>query len=154
MNIRPFQLADTPILMQLFFETVHQINGRDYSPEQVNAWAPETMNREAWEQRMLQRSTFVAKHNDKIVGFCEIEPDGHIGCFYCHAQHQGQGIGSALLNHLELIASQQNLPKLYTEVSITGKPFFEHRGFRMIRVQQVEVRGVMLANYVMEKILR
>ena len=35
--------------------------------------------------------------------------------------------------------------------SITARPFFEKRGYRVIREQQVERKGILLTNYVMEK---
>ncbi|MBT7088103.1 GNAT family N-acetyltransferase, partial [bacterium] len=42
--------------------------------------------------------------------------------------------------------------RVYTEASITAKPFFEKRGFKVIKEQQVEKRGVKLTNFQMEKI--
>lgn len=38
-----------------------------------------------------------------------------------------------------------------THASITAKPFFESRGYRVLREQQVTRNGVILINYVMEK---
>lgn len=35
--------------------------------------------------------------------------------------------------------------------SVTAKPFFEHRGYKMIRKQEVIRKGVGLINYIMEK---
>ena len=36
--------------------------------------------------------------------------------------------------------------------SITARPFFEQRGYRVVRQQQVERGGVLLTNFVMEKV--
>ena len=38
-----------------------------------------------------------------------------------------------------------------THASITAKPFFQHRGYRVVRKQEVIRRGVALTNLVMEK---
>ena len=38
-----------------------------------------------------------------------------------------------------------------THASITARGFFEKRGYRLIRAQQVERSGERLTNYVMEK---
>jgi putative acetyltransferase len=35
--------------------------------------------------------------------------------------------------------------------SITAKSFFEKRGYKVLKKQQVELPGVFLTNYVMEK---
>ena len=38
-----------------------------------------------------------------------------------------------------------------THASITARPFFEARGYRVVRAKQVERHGVLLTNFVMEK---
>jgi putative acetyltransferase len=47
-------------------------------------------------------------------------------------------------------ADEANLKRIYAEVSITAKPFFERQGFKMITEQQVRLRGVTLTNFLME----
>lgn len=39
MHIRPYRSSDCPALAELFYQTVHAVNARDYSPEQLDAWA-------------------------------------------------------------------------------------------------------------------
>ncbi len=94
--------------------------------------------------------TFIAEDNGQIVGFAELEPDGHIGCFYTHKDFQGQGVGMQLLDTIVTQATQMQLSRLSVEVSITARPFFEHRGFTIVKSQEVECRGVKLPNFVME----
>ncbi len=38
-----------------------------------------------------------------------------------------------------------------THASITAKPFFEKRGYKIVREQQVERQGIFLTNFCMEK---
>ncbi|MHB1949598.1 MAG: GNAT family N-acetyltransferase [Gammaproteobacteria bacterium] len=45
----------------------------------------------------------VAVMDDKIVGFAELEDNGHIDCFYCHHEYQGCGVGSALMREIEVV---------------------------------------------------
>jgi putative acetyltransferase len=151
MHIRPAQFSDASVLTRLFYDTVHHVNCRDYSQEQVDAWAPTLTDRGHWQPQFLSQWTFVAEEGTKILGFCELERDGHIGCFYCHYQHQRQGVGSLLLQHLEAIALQRGIERLHTEASITAKPFFERWGFQVAQAQEVERHGVRLRNFVMDK---
>jgi putative acetyltransferase len=151
MLIREFMITDTQQIMQLFYDTVHRINIRDYSQAQVDAWAPEYMDGQKWIERMQDRMTYVAEENGKIIGFAELERNGHIGCFYCHADHQNMGVGTALFKRIQLTAENRDHQKLLVEVSITAKSFFEQMGFTAIAPQEVERRGVKLINYVMEK---
>lgn len=90
---------------------------------------------------------------EEILGFGELEASGHIDCFYCHRDHQGVGVGTALLAAIVAAAACLGVPKLFAEVSITARPFFERRGFRVVRELQTEVRGVTLVNYLMERFI-
>ena len=40
MEIRRYRSSDARGTAQLFYNTVHTVNGADYAPEQLNAWAP------------------------------------------------------------------------------------------------------------------
>jgi putative acetyltransferase len=153
MIIREYKISDTETIMKLFYDTIHEINIHDYTQEQVNAWAPEDMNYEGWHKRLQAKLPYIAENNGEIVGFGELDPDGHIDFFYCHSKYQRNGIGSKLLSHIENIAKLREIKRLYVEASITAKPFFENQGFSIVREQQVKCRGVMLRNYVMEKYL-
>lgn len=139
--------------MKLFYNTVHEINIQDYTQEQINAWAPENMDYEVWHKRLQAKLPYIAEDNGEIVGFGELEANGHIDCFYCHSKYQKKGIGSKLLSHIENTAKSQGIKRLYTEASITAKLFFQSKGFCIVREQQVELRGVLFQNYVMEKYL-
>ncbi|TBR61957.1 GNAT family N-acetyltransferase [Westiellopsis prolifica IICB1] len=151
MNIRKFHHQDTQEIMQLFYDTVHNINIRDYTPEQVNAWAPQYMNYRRWNEHLHSKMTYVAELDGKIIGFAQLEPDGHIDCFYCHKDFQGMGVGSKLLDTLQTEAETLGINRLFAEVSITAKGFFEHKGFEVINQQTVERRRVKLINYRMDK---
>jgi putative acetyltransferase len=153
MIIREYKLSDTKAIMNLFYNTIHEINIGDYTQEQVDAWAPKNMDYEVWHKRLQDKLPYIAENDGEIVGFGELESDGHIDCFYCHSKYQRKGIGSKLLNYIENTAKLQGIKRLYTEASITAKPFFENKGFSLVREQQVERRGVWLKNYVMEKYL-
>jgi hypothetical protein len=71
--IREFRSEDTPSIVRLFHDTVHKVNVRDYSIEQVNAWAPERADIEPWLERLGGGITLVAEENHAIVGFARLE---------------------------------------------------------------------------------
>jgi GNAT superfamily N-acetyltransferase len=152
MNIRHATPADAPQIVRIFYETIHTVNARDYTARQVEAWAPAVPDADAWATRKFPtRTTIVADDNGTIAGFGELEPDGHIDCFYCHHRYQRQGVGSAILARLEEQARTLGLARLFAEVSITARAFFEARGFSVVRPQTVVCRGVAMTNFVMEK---
>src|SRR5690242_5908128 len=86
-----------------------------------------------------------------IAGFAELQSNGHLDCFYCRKEFIGRGVGGLLLKSVEATARKLRVPALFAEVSITARPFFERRGFQLVKEQEVVVRGVSMKNYVMSK---
>lgn len=152
-QIRPYTIADTAAIVALFRDTIHHVNIRDYTLAQVNAWAPKELNINRWAEKLSQSLTYVAEANAQIIGFANFETTGHLDCFYCHKDFQGVGVGSQLLATIEATARSLKIQTLVTEASITARPFFEAKGFRVVTPQTVEIRGQSLINFVMEKSL-
>ncbi len=150
-EIRAYESKDAPEIVRLFYETVHSVNRLDYSREQVEAWAPKIPNAAAWRRRMAARKTLVAVANGEVVGFAELEEDGHLDMFYLRKDAVGRGIGRHLYRAVEREALDRGIGRISIEASITARPFFERRGFRVVRQQTVQRRGVGLTNFVMEK---
>lgn len=151
-TIRHYQEEDAEALWNIHFHTVRNINIRDYSKVQVEAWAPDVFDTSSWGKRMLGLNPFVAVMNDVIVGYTDLQPNGLIDHFFCHHQYQGQGVGKALMNHVFRVGEQRKVKRFYSEVSITARPFYEHFGFKVVQEQEREVRGQKLKNFVMEKL--
>ena len=151
MRVRAYEIGDTQEIIKLFYDTVHEVNIRDYTKVQVEAWAPITMDVELWTKKLKSKFTYVAEEGKKIVGFAQLESNGYIDCFYCHKAFQGQGIGTQLLQEIELKAHLLGIKRLFTEASITAKPFFERKGFNLVKRQEVERRRQKFINFVMEK---
>jgi putative acetyltransferase len=153
MNIRRFQPTDLDEVLLLFRQTVLAINARDYTEEQVSVWAPDETDRERLAPRLAVPYTLVAENAGKITGFGTLTEDGIIDFLYVHKDHQRQGIATRILSGLEREARLLGLSTLTTEASITAKPFFVKRGFRVIRKQVKEHRGMEFLQYLMEKSL-
>ncbi|GAB3524470.1 hypothetical protein GCM10027342_25180 [Photobacterium alginatilyticum] len=86
-----------------------------------------------------------------LVGYTDLQSNGLIDHFFCHHKYQGQGVGSALMEHVFAFGKQVGITRFYSEVSITARPFYERFGFSVVQEQLVEVRGQKLCNFVMEK---
>ena len=91
-QIRLYEPSDIDNLISLFRESVRRVARRDYTEEQVKAWAPDDIDREARAVRHPSRPTWIAEIDGKMVGFSDLERDGHLDCMYVHADYQGRGI--------------------------------------------------------------
>ncbi|MDB9375439.1 GNAT family N-acetyltransferase [Nodularia sphaerocarpa] len=153
MKVRRYEIGDTAEIMQLFYETIHEVNIRDYTKEQIDAWTSVNMDVAVWMNSLKSKFTYVAEDDSKIIGFGELEANGHIDRFYCHKDFQGQGVGTKILDKIELTARNLEIKKLFVEASITAKPFFQKKKFIVVKKQELERRGQKLINFVMEKVL-
>ncbi|GAX36716.1 GNAT family N-acetyltransferase [Nodularia sp. NIES-3585] len=153
MNLRRYEVGDTAQIMQLFYDTIHEVNIRDYTKAQVDAWTSVNMDVEVWMNSLKSKFTYVAEADGKIIGFGELEANGHIDRFYCHKDFQGQGVGTKILEQIELTARDLDIERLFVEASITAKPFFARKSFMVVKEQEVERSGQKFINFVMEKVL-
>ena len=151
LRIRSYEAGDAPAIARLFYETVRSVNRAHYSEEQVAAWAPAIPEADGWHARMSGRLTLVAEAEGGVVGFAELEEDGHLDMLYVHKDAVGSGVGARLYEAVEREALDRGLGRITTHASITARPFFERRGFRLVREQTVRRRGVALTNFAMER---
>ncbi len=151
MRIRNYEARDALEIVRLFFKTVRSVNRAHYSKEQVEAWAPTVPDPQEWHSRMAGRRTMVAEEGGEVVGFAELEGDGLLDMLYVREDAVGRGVGRRLYEAVERQALSQGSRRIFTEASITARPFFERRGFCVVCEQTVSRRGVELTNFVMEK---
>ena len=141
-RIRDYGASNAPQLTRLFYETVRKVNRADYSEKQVEAWVPSVPDPEEWRARMSARRTLVAEEGDEEVGFAKLEGEGHLDMLYLRKDTVGHGIGRQLYQAVEREAQSQSLERIFTEASITARPFFERHGFRGVREQKISRRDV------------
>lgn len=147
MQIRRYEPADIDEILRLFYNTVHIVNARDYTPEQLDAWAPQDADAAQWDASLRRHFAVVATEDGKIVGFGDITADGYLDRLFVHSDRVGTGVGKALLARLENAVSGA----ITTHASETARAFFEKAGYVVVRKQQVERKGVFLTNFVMKK---
>lgn len=151
MEIRRYRPQDLPAIAALFRDSVTGVACRDYSPEQIRAWAA------AWEELRHRGDffsslyTLTAWEGESLAGYGCITREGYLDHLYVHPDFQRRGVAAALCGALEEYAFSAGAGSITVHASITARPFFEKRGYRLVRERQVERRGVVLVNFAMEK---
>lgn len=148
MKIRKYQPEDSKVLAELFYNTVHFINAKDYTKEQLDVWANKNIELNKWNQSFLEHNTIVAIYKDSIVGFGDMDHTGYLDRLYVHKDYQGMGVATMICDKLE---ESYHGEYVVTHASITAKSFFERRGYQIIKEQQVKRNGIQLTNYIMKK---
>ena len=155
-RIRPYRPGDEDALAEVFFTSVREAGRRDYSEEQVRAWAtgcpdPSTFADRAGDGRLL---LVAVDTNDRVVAYADLENDGRIDHLYCRPTWIGSGVGSALYEAIESEARARGIQRLFVEASEAARRLFERNGFRVVRRNDLERHGVELHNFDMDKDLR
>jgi putative acetyltransferase len=117
------------------------------------AWAPNLPDADAWSKRLSSQMVFVCENPRQIVGFASVENDGHLDRLYVHPEAQRRGVASVLWASILDCARARNLNRVFTEASVTARPFFERCGFLAVYSQIVQARGVNMSNFRMERAL-
>ncbi|WP_404332271.1 GNAT family N-acetyltransferase [Mesobacillus maritimus] len=107
-------------------------------------------NDEMLKKRLEGSFLFVAVVENTIVGFANFSPvkkegEVELGAIYLHPNHQGKGIGSALLQ--EGIVNVEGVRKVYINVekeNEIGKTFYEAKGFETVEEFDDEFDGHIL----------
>ena len=151
LKIRKATVEDADSIRELFHDTIVSVNEKDYDEKQIAIWAAGSENKTAWQRKIAEQHFLVAEIGSKIVGFSSITDEGYIDFMFTHKDHQHQGIATKMLFVLEEIANEKKLEKVWAEVSITARPFFSGKGFRITERFVKEVNGVEFDDCIMTK---
>ncbi len=149
MEIRDYRNSDADEIADLFHGSVHALASDGYTSDELEAWAPTPPDYSHWRSRLEVKQPYVACRDGMIVGFIELEDDGHIDCFYTHGDFQRQGVGRALYAHMLREARRRGIRDFHVEASAIARPFFEKTGWRFVRENRIERRGQILTNFSM-----
>lgn len=134
---------------------IHGIARYHYTPEQLRAWATLTPSVAAFRNMYGDgRYALVIDGEGRgLLGFADVEADGHVGMFYCRPEISGTGIAGELYRALEAESRRLGIAALRVEASETAVGFFQRQGFSRIRRNDLRVNGVDIHNYSMTKTL-
>ncbi len=152
-KIRKATENDLEDILHLFQHTITAVNSKDYSLDQIEVWTNAAKNKERWLGKIRDQYFIVCINGNILFGFASITNTGYLDFMYVNKDYQGLGIAKKLYAELEAYARQQKISTIFSDVSITAKPFFMKQGFSTVQEQQVIVEGIVLINYKMEKLL-
>lgn len=151
MTIEKYQSSDIDEISTLFVQTVHNVCAKDYTSEQLFAWASNDVDKQKWNEQFLKNHTLVAKENGQIVGFGDITCDGYLDRLYVHKDFLRKHIATKLCDELESYCKAQGVLTIQTHASLTARSFFNSRNYVIEKMQTVQRNGQKLNNFVMTK---
>lgn len=148
--LRPAVPADAPVLHAVSLEAIRVSAAGHYSAEQLAAWAGRRTL--AGHERMIERTvTLVALVGGAPAGFVSLALHdvgplvaGELDQLFVHPDHGGRGLATALLSHVDRLASETGIDRLVTHASWRAVPVFERHGWSREEVETVTVAGQVL----------
>lgn len=149
--LRPFLLADTPRLQDLFAQSVEELTQAEYDEEQRIAWVSRAADGEAFSARLGRGVTLLVEVDGEILGFASLAAGKEIDMLYVHPYAVGQGVGTTLLDALERIAAARGAHATTVDASDTALDFFERRGYAAVKRNTFQIDDVWVTNTTMLK---
>lgn len=155
--IRPFRHEDAPALAELTVAAIAITATRAYSVKQVLSWAARHPGAPRFIESAAKGDTILVAlaEDDAPAAYALMEADGHVDMLYCHPDHGGKGLASALLAAVEAHARRAGIARLFTEASELARPVFERAGFAVLHRRDFTIpmgdEAIPIHNYAMEK---
>jgi GNAT superfamily N-acetyltransferase len=145
-RIRRFRTEDAEEVSNLIRRTLIEVNSVDYPraviTNQVHAFTVEKIRELA-----AHREVYVIAQDGELLGTASLEEDA-IYTVFVLPTHQGRGIGTRLMKHLEKRARTQGHTAITLPSSTTACAFYEKLGYQAVREVYSDETGL---NIIMEK---
>jgi putative acetyltransferase len=152
-GLRPFLLADAPLLAEIFRASISELTAEDYTEAQQAAWMASAGDEEEFGERLAGELTLVATIDGEAVGFAALKGKDVIDMLYVHPAVAAQGVGAQLVDAMEKLAAARGATKLSVDASDTALGFFERRGYVPQQRNSVARDDEWLANTTVQKTL-
>ncbi|MCU0428916.1 MAG: GNAT family N-acetyltransferase [Cytophagaceae bacterium] len=151
LNLRIAELADIPLIQQLFEQSIDGNCQKEYSKEQIEAWKDAGKDAEKWKFKIKESFFLLAEENGQLLGFASLCFPNYLDTLYVSPLHIRKKAGTLLLNKIlehTILAKQDHL---YADVSETALPFFLAHGFEIEKRNHFHIHSVSIHNYRMKK---
>jgi len=154
MQIRKAAIDDAPAVFALRREAILAQCVGHYPKADMELWTSGTLST-TFAQRIADHF-HVAVADGQIVGTGMIDlATGKIDAVFVRPAYMGRGVGRAVMNHLEGMASTAGLRQILLESTLNAAPFYRALGFEGdSRVVYESSLGVSLTCVPMAKVLR
>ena len=128
LSLRPATAADAAAICALHIRSIREVCAKDYSPEQIEAWAgpkrPEHYLLPIQEKRLV-----VAEVDGQLAGFSDYHgKQNEILAVYVSVKFQRRGVGRALFGRLVEDLKARGYADAWFDASLTSVAFYEAMG--------------------------
>ena len=158
MQVRPANPEDADAILDLHVASIRAFGPETYTDEQVEAWATLPDGAPGYPIGEPGQYYVVAERDAELAGFGHLTDDGGeygtdaaVEAVYVHPDHAGEGVGSAILAHLEGYARAAGHESLGLWASLNAVPFYRASGWERVGEREHETSGATLTVVEMRK---
>jgi GNAT superfamily N-acetyltransferase len=108
---------------------IREVCAGSYPADRIAAWA-ELLSPDSYVRALREHLFIVAEDAGAILGFGQLDqPRAEIEAVYVRPDQQGQGVGAAILGHLEEAARAAGLTTLHLSSTLNALAFYERSGY-------------------------
>ena len=87
MIITEAKQTDIKEIANLFYETIQEINSKDYPKDEIDDWSSWREDVDRWAEEIEKFYFIVAKTDNKIVGITSLASDGYLDLLFVHKDY-------------------------------------------------------------------
>lgn len=157
-SIRRAKHEDAVGIIHAHVTSIRHLCAKDYTPEQIEAWAGRKFRADSWRQTIDRDFVWVIEGEEKILGFGHLAlmdvETGEVMGLYFIPPAVGKGLGKKMFTEMLSVCHVNNLKKITLHATVTAKSFYESLGFyQSASDDTIEMRGVAIPCFPMEFII-
>ena len=147
-SIRKARQEDAAEISSVIISAIKETNAKDY-PKSVIEKLPDSFSPDRIKERMSTRETYVSIKDGMVVGTASLDANT-IRSVFVMPELQGLGIGLAIMEHLEALASEKRIKTLTAPSSITAEGFYKRLGYSKIREEHEGVEKIIIMSKIIQ----
>lgn len=146
-------MADESTLRQIFKDSILGISASYYSSSQLSQWAAVANNEAYWLNLVKTQYCVIGLYKNIPAGYASLTENGFVDHLYVSTPFQRRGLGSALLQQIEIHAKRLNITQLETDASLVAAPVFKKMGYQIVKEYTKLFNGESYHNSILIKLL-
>lgn len=145
-NVRKANPDDAEGIIGAHISSIREVCSKDYTHEQIEAWAGRKFKAELWRQTIERDYVWVAEVESRIVGFSQLaimdQDNAEVMGLYLMPLALGHSLGKKLLAEMLSVCRNEKINRVSLYATLTAADFYQRQGFLKQPPTTIEIQGV------------
>lgn len=144
--VRKANPDDAEGIIGAHISSIREVCSKDYTLEQIEAWAGRKFKAELWRQTIERDHVWVAESESKIMGFSQLaimdQDHAEVMGLYLMPLALGHSLGKTMLREMLNVCRIQKISSVSLYATLTAADFYQKHGFLKQAPTSIEMQGV------------